>query len=362
MGKDKKQNEISYSSAGWSDALCHVPMVMYQFFGDKEILETVYEPLKKFVEFNRQRATKKHVRHLTKMGAHYKYILDTGFHFGEWLEPGSVMMKDAMKALVSPDEEVATAWFYHTVKEVSEMARILGKDSEAEEYAALAEAIKMSYKKEFLKNGKVDSKRQCRYVRPVHMGIVTGDEAQALIDTLAQMVKDNEYKIGTGFLTTWKVMQVLCDYGHVDTAYKLLLNEKCPGWIYEIRKGATTTWENWLGINEEGIPADSLNHYAPGAMLAWFFSYCAGIRPAAPAFKEILIQPVPGGNLTWARASYKSVSGLISSAWEIKGGEFILNVVIPEGCKATVKLPDGTEIMNATTGVYKCSVCLSHRA
>ena len=351
-----KISDVPYSSAGWSDALAHVPTTLYSFYGEKEILEQVYEPLKKYVEFNRKRAARKHKTHFYKMGNHYKYILDTGFHFGEWLEPGSVMVKDGIKALFFPDAEVATAWFYNTVKELSEISGILGKTNECRTYRELASNIRDAYRKEFIKHGNVQSKRQCRYVRPVYMGLVTKSEADSIMKTLADKIKKNDYKLGTGFLTTWQVMQALSDHGQTETAYKLLLNEKCPGWIYEIRKGATTTWENWQGINDQGIPKDSHNHYAPGAVVGWLFSHCAGIRPVAPGFKKILIQPVPGGGLTWAKASYKSVSGLIVSEWEIKAGQFTLSISVPDGCQTTVKLPDGSVVKDAVSGIYSCRI------
>ena len=333
--------KIPYSSAGWADACVHIPLVLYRFYGEKEDIELVYEAAKKYIAYNLKRSAKKNWNHFYKMGKHYKYILDTGFHWGEWLEPGSVMVKDGMKALFSPDSEVATAWMYHTVREVSQMAKILGKKEEQEKYQKLADKIRWAYRKEFLINGTVHSKRQCQYVRPLMMGLVTKEEGKKIAGELNQRIVENHYKIGTGFLTTYQVLFVLCNYGYIDTAYKLLLNEQCPGWLYEVKKGATTTWENWLGIDEEGNVRDSHNHYAPGASVAWLYQYCAGIRPAAPGFKKIRIQPVPGGGLTWAKAAYESVQGQILSSWKIQGNKFSLHVETPKGIDTEIILPNG---------------------
>lgn len=132
------------------------------------------------------------------------------------------------------------------------------------------------------------------------------------------MCIDNQYRIGTGFLTTWQVLQVLADNGYVETAYKMLENTDRPGWLYAVKKGATTTWENWNGITDKQEPVDSHNHYAPGAVVAWLFSHCAGIRPSKPGFEEILIKPMPGGSLTYAKASYESCKGQITSEWEMR--------------------------------------------
>lgn len=104
-------------------------------------------------------------------------------------------------------------------------------------------------------------------------------------------------------------------------------------------RGATTTWENWYGLDEKGVPVDSHNHYAPGSVVAWLFGYCAGIRPLEAGFKKVLTQPIPGGSLTWAKAEFESIHGLISSCWRIEGDVFVLDVVTP--VEAEVRLPDG---------------------
>ncbi len=326
-----KFNHFAYSSAGWSDALVNIPFVLYNFYGDPAVFDTYYETAKRFVDYDIGRALK----------GRKKYLLDNGFHWGEWLEPGSVMGKDAMHAFFKPDAEVATAWLYHSTVQVADMAAILGKPEDEAHYRAEAEKLKAAYRQEFLKDGMVHSKRQCRYVRPVIMGLVTKEEAEPIVAALNKMVKAGNYKIGTGFLTTWKVLQTLTDFGYVDTAYKLMENEECPGWLYEVKKGATTTWENWLGIDDNGKPENSLNHYAPGAAAAWLFSHVAGIRPAEPGFRKIRIQPIPGGTLTHAEATYHSVQGTITSAWKIDDEGFHLHVEIPEGVPAEIILPDG---------------------
>lgn len=345
---------MPYGSAGWSDGFINIPMVLYRFYGDKEIFRQVYEPAKKFVEYNLSRAKKKNIFHFYKLGHHYKYILDSGFHYGEWLEPGCVSMVEGIKAIFLPDAEVATAWMYHSLKQVALMGEILGKKEEAGKYKELAKKVRWAYHKEFLKHGKVDSKRQCRYVRPVAMGLVNKEQAEEIVADLNQMCVANDYKLGTGFLTTYKILSVLTDYGYVDTAYKLLENEQCPGWLYEVNKGATTTWENWLGVNEENEPKDSLNHYAPGASAAWLFSHCAGIRPMAPGFQKIQIKPIPGGSLTQAKAEYMSCQGKIVSEWKIYDNKFQLYVEVPEGIETQVVLPDGSEVkMNGGTKEFE---------
>lgn len=111
--------------------------------------------------------------------------------------------------------------------------------------------------------------RQCRYVRPVALGLAEETQEKQIVKALNRLVIQNHYRIGTGFLSTPHICSVLSDHGYANTAYHLLENEEAPGWLYEVNKGATTTWENWYGIDTNNKPANSLNHYSPGAVIGW---------------------------------------------------------------------------------------------
>lgn len=332
---------LPYSSAGWSDALLNVAMVLYRFYGDDAGIRLVYEAAKKYVDYNARRAKEKHKFHFYKFGKHYQYILDTGYHWGEWLEPGNNMTTDAIKALMFPDAEVATAWFYHSAKQLGEMAAILHKAEDEKTYKGLAGEIRKAYRKEFLRFGRVRSKRQCRYVRPLSMGLVDSNEAKKNAARLNDMCVKNGYKVGTGFLTTWQILQTLSEYGYGENAYRMLVQEQCPGWMYEIGKGATTIWENWMGIDGDNVPKDSQNHYAMGAAVAWLFSHVGGIRPLEPGFGKALICPHAVGDLAWAKTVYGSVHGRIEVEWKREGKQFTVRVSLPEDVKGVLVLPDG---------------------
>lgn len=332
----------TWGCMGWSNALCNTAMTLYDFYGDSAILENVYEAVKRFVEFNIHRAKRSNIKSIRIPAKDRQWIIDTDFHFGEWLEPGSNMVKDFVSAMIYPDTEVTTGWFYQTTYQLSQMAQILGYTDDWKTYSYIAEEIKGAYRNCFIKKGQIRSRRQCKYVRPLAMGLVTGEERKAVASRLNQMCKEKNDCIGTGFLTTWQILQVLTDHGYADTAYRVLENTQCPGWLYTVTKGATTTWEKWDGINREGRPSDSLNHYAMGAAVSWLFSHCAGIRPYQPGFEEILIKPIPGGSFTNARGEYDSPVGKIISAWERDGENFTLHIETPSGHKVHVVLPDGT--------------------
>lgn len=346
----------SHSSAGWSDAITTVGLMQYLFYDDKKIIADTYEAAKAYVEFNRKRAGKRHIFHILKRGKHYSYILDTGFHYGEWLEPGSSNIRGSLKAMIFPDSEVATAWFYYSAKNVAQMAALLNKPEDAKTYAQLAEKIKSAYQMEFVPKGKISSKRQCKYVRPIYMELLNKEEAINNAEQLNRMCIQNNYRIGTGFLTTYQILNVLTDYGYVDTAYYMLENEQCPGWLYEVNCKATTIWEGWDAItkNPDKIASLSQNHYSPGAAISWLFSRCAGIRPKTPGFQKVIIRPHVGGSLTWAEAEYHSIHGKIRSCWKLDNSRFILDVEISDNIDATIILPDQSVYEHAKTGKYSC--------
>ena len=341
---DSGKNGMQRGCLGWSSAIANIAVTLYRFYGDRAILEGAFDTVARFVDFNVRRAKKRNPFLFFRRFRHRDRIVETGFHYGEWLEPGSKMYRDYIRDIFYPDTEVTTAWFYQTVVQLREMAELLGKEKEAERYCVLQAELRQAYQANFLqKNGGVESKRLCRYVRPLSMGLIDSEMVNTVAAELARKCSERNHTVGTGFLTTWQLLPTLTKTGYAETAYRILENEKAPGWLYEINRGATTTWENWFGIDESGVPRDSHNHFAPGAVVAWLFSTCAGIRPQKPGFEEILIAPTPGGSLTWAEAEVETVVGRIQSRWRMENGVFTLTVQTPEGVPAVILLPDGTE-------------------
>nr|MDO8119044.1 alpha-L-rhamnosidase C-terminal domain-containing protein [Candidatus Sigynarchaeota archaeon] len=327
-------------AAGWADAAITIPYTLYQMYGEKEILADQYECMTKWMDFLARRAKKRHLSRLLKRNPCHEYTIDAGFHWGEWLEPGHVMALDAIKGFLNPDFEVATACYGHSSQLMANIATILGKDSDAEKYRVLAENIKKGYRYNYTKDGMVTSKRHCRHIRPVAYNLLPDEDTRRIVKRLNDLIVANEYRVGTGFLTTPHLLPTLSDHGFVETAYKVLENEKRPGWMYEILHGATTIWENWNGIDESGKPKDSLNHYLMGCVCAWLFSHVAGITPLSPGFKKIKIKPFPGGSLSRATCRLKTVSGMITTSWTRDGDTFTLKIQVPSS--AEVHLPDGT--------------------
>jgi alpha-L-rhamnosidase len=327
-------------SAGWGDAAVVVPYTLYRMYDDEQILSDQYESMKDWLSFVEDRARQSSLINRLRGIPRNRYLVDTGYHWGEWLEPGHVMVLDTLKNMIVPDAEVATAYFAYSAALLSEIAAALEKQEDAIYYRDLSDQVKAAYRQAFTRDGLVESDRQARYVRPVALDLLPEADKIKNVERLNQMVISNHYRIGTGFLTTPFILPVLSDYGYVDTAYRMVENTERPGWLYAISKGATTIWENWNGINDRGVPHDSLNHYAFGAVTGWFFSHVAGITPLEPGFSRIRIKPTPGGSLKHAQCRYESAAGLISSSWRVDGENFTLDIETPS--ETEVYLPDGT--------------------
>ena len=327
-------------SCGWGDAAVIIPYDFYEMYGDVAILERHYKSMKRWVDYLCQKAQRSHWTSWLKRNPYRAYTLDTGFHFGEWNEPNSSMAQQQIKNLLFPDAEFATAYFAHAVDLVAKVADILQQETDRERYRALFKKIKQAYQYNFTTNGIIHQNRDAKYVRPVFFELIDAPQRKENIQILNDRIVANGYQIGTGFLSTPFLLPVLCDYGYVDTAYKMLENDRSPSWLYSVRKGATTIWESWEGLNEQGVPKDSLNHYSYGAVVSWLFNYCAGIKPLLPGFQKIQLKPYPGGSLKQVHCRFKSPSGPIAVTWELDQGFFNLQISVP--VETVVSLPDGT--------------------
>ena len=337
-------------SAGWGDACVTVPWALYQAYGDKTILEENYGMMVRWLDFCRNRAKETRPQNLDNPWK--EYLVDQGFHFGEWCQPGVDNQLAMRQTMMNGAPEVATAYFFRSASLLSRIAGVLGKTADAEKYADMAENAKKAYRFTCTKAGKITSDRECEYVRPIAFGLLTDEEAQTAADDLNELVKKNGYHLNTGFLSTPDLCRVLADHGHADTAYRLLFQEDCPGWLYAVKKGATTIWETWDGVRPDGTVHDSLNHYSYGAISGWLFSGVCGIRLKAGKLK---IQPCPHASMGYANAAWDSPVGRIESAWAYEGNQLRFHFSVP--ISAEIRLPNG-KILNVEKGEYDDEISL----
>ncbi|MCE5258457.1 MAG: glycoside hydrolase family 78 protein [Chloroflexi bacterium] len=339
-------------SSGWGDAAVILPWTMYQVYGDTSLLADQYSSMRAWVEYMRTSASQipwykwlnPTLWFSKAKRARQQLIWDTKYHWGEWLEPGSGYGLGAgwsmLKRRWFGEPTVATAYYAYSCGLLAEAARTLGYDDDARVYAGLAEDIRQAYDAEFISHdGGISPDRQASYVRALAFGLAPEVKRLDLLDHLVHKIRLAGTHLGTGFLSTPFLLPVLTDFGQADLAYELLEQTSAPSWLYAVTKGATSIWEMWDGIDAQGNPHGSLNHYSYGAVVNWLAQYAAGIEIGAPGYQQIIIQPHPGGELSWVRASYQSLYGEISSSWELTGGQMTLEVAIPPNTRATVRLP-----------------------
>ena len=331
-------SRIIKGSAGWGDAATIVPMALYRVYGDLAILSENYEMMQAWVELLIRRAGKSKLKNRFKKNPYRNYVIDTGFHFGEWKEP-DIDSATAMRDIMSKGApELVTAYFAHSADLLSQAAEILGKEEDARKYKEVSEKAALAWHFIATENGSIHSDRQADYVRPLAFGLLKGEEAASAASALNDLVIAKDYHLNTGFLSTPFLCQVLSENGYVESAYRLLLQKEFPSWLYAVGHGATSIWETWDGIRPDGTVHDSLNHYSYGAVCGWLFGGVCGIHYDRG---RITIAPTPHPLLSYAKASWKSPKGTIKSAWRYEGETPVYTITIPEGKEAQICLPDG---------------------
>ncbi len=332
-------------SAGWGDACVLVPWELYAEYGDVRVLQELWPTMMRWLAFVETTAATQ--RHPSRAAArpepapHEQWLWDSGFHWGEWLVPGEDLSD--FGAFVAADKsDVATAYYAWTARHAAAIARLLGHEEEAARYQALADGAAAAWRAEFVgADGTITPETQANHVRALTFGLVPDEQRQGVADRLAELVRANDDHLGTGFLSTPDLLSALSGGGHLDVAYDLLLQDSAPSWLAMIDRGATTVWERWEGVDAEGAPHESLNHYSKGAVVSFLHRHVAGLQRTSPTWRTSRVEPRPGGGITWARAEHESPHGRHAAAWRIEGAVLTVEVEVPPGCTAEVVLPSG---------------------
>lgn len=329
--------------AWWDDACILVPWNEYLARGDVQILRDFYPGMKKYIKACCFWAG------LFSFGKHrYIWNVPSMLCFGDWVAPDVPMMSQWQ----ARGKWTGTASLKNCAGIVAKIAAILGYEQDAQYYQQLSQKTADAYCSVLTDgNGKLLEEFQTAYVLPLYLDMFPDERTKAKAAwNLASLVKNNDYCIGTGFPGTPYILFALADNGHADTAYNMLLNTKCPSWLYQVKMGATTVWERWDGLDEKGecpIGDDgtdimiSYNHYASGAVGDFLYRRVAGIEALEPGYREFKVQPVLGGEITWAKSHVQTPYGQISVHWQMED-TFTIDISVPMGAVCTLTMPDGT--------------------
>jgi len=338
-------------SAAWADAATIIPTELYRMYGDKKVLEDNFEMMRKWVEYQHHAGEE-------------EFLWLGGYHYGDWLAMDAGA--DSFVGATSTNL-IGSAFFAYSTDLLIRAGEALGKDMT--EYRAMYRNIVKAFRERFMENGmprvKIDmpatmereklrgeeeqriGMTQTAIVLILHFGLCTEEERPALVDKLVELIDGFDGLMATGFVGTPYILHVLARGGRADVAYRLLLEERNPSWLYSVNHGATTMWEHWNGIKEDGSfwskSMNSYNHYAYGSVCDWLYGVAAGISAdeEQPGFRHILLAPVPSRELGFMNVSLDTVQGRVESNWYYKGDQIFFEFTVPAGATASLCLPDG---------------------
>jgi alpha-L-rhamnosidase len=319
------------NSTGWSDVATIVPWNMYLVYGDRRLLEQQYNSMKAYVES---------VRHIAKND-----LWNTGFHFGDWLFYRPDDDNDG-RAAVTDKYLIAQCFYAHSTQLLINAAEVLSKKDDMAFYIILLHKIKDAFLREYVTpNGRLVSGTQTAYVLALNFDMFPESLREQAAARLAENIKSYGNHLTTGFLGTPYLCHVLTRFGYTDLAYKLLLQDTYPSWLYPVKMGATTIWERWDGIKPDSTfqtpTMNSLNHYSYGAIGDWMYRVMAGMDTYedGAGYKHSMIKPHIGGGFTTASASLITYYGTLSSSWKVEKDRILMDVEIPANTTSTVFIP-----------------------
>ena len=328
FGMADNPNPMGATATVWGDATTIIPWNLYQFSGDLSVLKEHYPAMKAWVEYIRRTDGEDH---------HWRHV----FHFGDWLALDGAAKPDAV---LGGTEEgfIADIYYRKSALIVSETAELLGYAEDAERYRKLAEQIEKGiYEEYYTPSGRCAVMTQTGEILGIINGLGSKDSASAV---LSKLLENNNRKLKTGFVGTPLLCPALTKTGRDDLAYDLLLNEEYPGWLYEVNLGATTIWERWNSLDENGhissTGMNSLNHYSYGAVVQWMFERCAGLTALEPGFRRAGISPLPHAALDHLEMDYMSAAGPWHISWRSMDRKHLqISLTVPFGAEAEVNLP-----------------------
>lgn len=318
------------SSSVWGDAAVIIPWVVYEQFGDAAILAAQYDSMKSWVDY------------ITKVdGGSCRWR--EAFHFGDWLALDMAGAAPDNTKGATDDAFIADVYYMNSAEIVAKAAEILHKPQDAENYAALAARLRARIAQEFYTpSGRCAVPTQTGYLLTLKHHLA--DAARTAAD-LRNKFAQCRGRLQTGFVGTPLLCNVLSQNDMHDLAERLLLNEEYPGWLHEVKLGATTVWERWNSLDENGnissTGMNSLNHYSYGSILEWMYRHLAGLQPTAPGFTAVRLAPKPVWKLHELACQYRSAAGLWAVQWRcVDAGTLSLAVTVPFGCTAELVLPN----------------------
>ncbi|PRX10698.1 UNVERIFIED_ORG: alpha-L-rhamnosidase [Martelella mediterranea] len=328
-------------STGWGDAIVTIPWQLYLHYGDRDILQECFPAMLRWLDYLWS-ISDGPIIHPTRAW------MGDGFSFGDWLQP----VGDNRKPRPTIGDDCAATLYHFISNELAaKIAGILGDDAQRQRLLERAETIRAAFVREyFSQTGRLAHNDQTSYALAFLYDLVPADHFEAAKSYFRSVIEEADYLIGTGFIGTPALLPALSKLGMNDLAEKVFLNRKVPGWLYQVERGATTIWERWDAIGEDGTIYDpdmnSYNHYAYGAVCQWLFEDVAGVQPDpdAPGFARVRLNPAILPALGHVAMWHETGHGRIDAGWRIEADRAIYTVTIPDGVEAFLPVAGRTNL------------------
>lgn len=330
-------HEQNDGGPGWSDARVVCPWEISLAYDDTRLLARHYATMTRWIDWQASTA-RDGVRCYDGCGYYQGY--------SDWLALDATWQS---RRGATPLDLIGTAYFARSAEIMRRIATTLGHEADAARFARMREEAVAGFNREFVTPaGRLSAQTQTAHLMALAWDLLPESRRAAAFARLLDLLAERDWHLSTGFLGTPLICPVLTRFGRVDLAYRVFGQRDYPGWLFPVGNGATTMWERWnswtpeAGFGDAGM--NSFNHYAYGAIGRWMYDTIAGLAldPARPGYKHVLVAPQPGGGLTHARASLRSLHGPIESGWALDGGDFRVDLLLPPNVTATVTLPDGS--------------------
>lgn len=322
-------------STGWGDAIVIIPWQLYLHYGDTGVLTENFPAMVKWLDYLWGISDGPIIRPSAEWGGR-------GFTFGDWIQPVGDNRKPRPTIA---DDCAATLYHFISTDLAARIAGLIGKTAEAKALRQRAEVIRTAFRNEFFApSGRIAHNDQTSWSLAFLYGLVPPEYHEAGKAYFRRVVEDADGLIGTGFIGTPAILPALTMHGMADLAEKIFLNRKVPGWLYQVERGATSIWERWDALGEDGTIYDpdmnSYNHYAYGAVCQWLFEGVAGVAPVAerPGFDEVTLDPLILPALSPVAAWHDCRHGRIEAGWALEGDRVTYRVTLPPGCSGRLGL------------------------
>lgn len=331
--------DVFADSPEWSTAVIMLPFMYYETYGDDSLIKRYYPNMRRYVDYLTSRA----VDHIIDFGLGDWYDYKEGYKGG--------FTRNTSRAIVG------TAHYYMDICRLAQAAELLGNEYDVRYYKDLAESVKQKFNMRFFHkdSNQYDTGSQCANSLALFLGLVPDEHRQAVLENLVKDIEKHGYRLTTGDVGNRYLFQTLARNGLNEVMYRMHNHEDVPGYGFQLKFGATTLTEQW-----DPRQGSSWNHFMMGQIMEWFYNSLAGIkyRPDGYGGRHLDICPQPIGDLTYVKASYRTLYGEVKVEWKVKGRLFTLDLDIPVNCTASVGLPGQAEVRTVKSGNHTFSITL----